>query len=259
MQRIAVYLRVFMVLGLVSVGCVRLSMAQLPGGTGTNCTPSTSLQVSASAGPDVDAAQPGVQVRIGMIVQASGVARLVRVTVKCDVTETLVPLSWSLTFQPPGGAEIDVTSMLSPATSQSENSPSTTSFTAAQEGTYRVALRGSGPSGMTRTAVAQVLAVFPPPVLMGQCGKLNFLRGHDLGTGFGPPSDFIDVEVVAKFASDPPKAFGFQLRTDANGPTRSGMLDLLRDAFNNNWTVCLDYLLVPGKNNGVIIRVALTK
>jgi hypothetical protein len=39
----------------------------------------------------------------------------------------------------------------------------------------------------------------------------------------------------------------------------SGMLDLLRDAFNYNWTVCLDHLLVPGKNNGVIIRVELTK
>ncbi len=95
--------------------------------------------------------------------------------------------------------------------------------------------------------------------LIQECGRLSFLRAHDVGTGFGPPSDFIDVEVVAKLANDPPKAFGFQLRQDANAPTRSGMLDLLRDAFNNNWTVCMDFYLVPGKNNGTVIRVALQK
>jgi len=37
------------------------------------------------------------------------------------------------------------------------------------------------------------------------------------------------------------------------------MLDLLRDAFNHNWVVLIDYNLDPGKTNGVIIRTALTK
>jgi len=253
--------RVLLLLTVTTGACMRTVSAQLPTnvGVGTSCTPSTSVQVSASAGPDVDSTQPGVQVRIGMNVQVSGVGRLVRLSTQCDTTEALVPLTWSLTFQPPGGNETDVTSTLSQATNKTENIPSMTSFTAAQEGSYRVTLRGTGPSGLVRIAFAQVAATFPPPALIQQCGHLNFLRAHDLGTGFGPPNDFIDVEVVAKFAADPPKAFGFQLRNDNNGPTRSAMSDLLRDAFNNNWNVCLDYFLVPGKNNGIIIRVAVTK
>jgi hypothetical protein len=26
-------------------------------------------------------------------------------------------------------------------------------------------------------------------------GRITFLRAHDVGTGFGPPDDFIDVEI----------------------------------------------------------------
>jgi hypothetical protein len=37
------------------------------------------------------------------------------------------------------------------------------------------------------------------------------------------------------------------------------MLDPLRDAFNNNWTVTLDYDIDVGKTNGVIIRTALSR
>ena len=37
------------------------------------------------------------------------------------------------------------------------------------------------------------------------------------------------------------------------------MLDLLSDALNHNWTVTLDCNLDTGKNNGIIIRTALTK
>ena len=29
-------------------------------------------------------------------------------------------------------------------------------------------------------------------------GRVNFLRVHDVGSGWGPPHDFIDVEVVIK-------------------------------------------------------------
>jgi hypothetical protein len=235
------------------------SMAQPQLPIGTNCTPSTTVLVTATAGPDVDPAQPGVQVRIGMKVQVSGFARVQRLAANCEATESLAAVTWSLTFQPPGGTQTDASAGLSPATAQTESSPSTTSFTAAQEGTYRVTLTGESTFDVIRTAVVQVSAVFPPPVLVQECGKLNFLRGHDVGTGFGPANDFIDAEVIAKFVGDPPKAFGFQLRPDANGAARTGMLGLLQDAFNNNWTVCLDYYLVPGKNNGIIIRVALTK
>lgn len=90
-------------------------------------------------------------------------------------------------------------------------------------------------------------------------GKVTLLRVHDVGTRYGPPTDQIDVEVVIKLDSQPGKAFGFRLRNDNNALAHKSMLDLLRDAFNNNWTVTIDYDISPGKNNGVIIRVWLTK
>lgn len=95
-------------------------------------------------------------------------------------------------------------------------------------------------------------------VLLQSSGKLTFLRVHDVGTGWGPPSDFIDVEVVVRLDSREGEAFGFQLRNDQNLPARQGMLDLLRDAFSQNSTVTIDYDIDPGKKNGVIIRTALT-
>lgn len=95
--------------------------------------------------------------------------------------------------------------------------------------------------------------------LLQSSGKLTFLRVHDRGTKFGPPSDQIDVEVVMKLNAQPDRAMGFKLRNDANRPAHQGMLDLLRDAFNQNWTVSVDYNLDAGKKNGVAIRVALTK
>lgn len=103
------------------------------------------------------------------------------------------------------------------------------------------------------------LPVLAPTDLQQATGKVTLLRVHDVGTKYGPPADQIDVEVVIWLDSQPGKAFGFQLRDDSNRPARQGMLDLLRDAFNNNWTVTIDYNIDPGKNNGVIIRVWLTK
>ena len=90
-------------------------------------------------------------------------------------------------------------------------------------------------------------------------GRITFLRVHDVGTGFGPPSDFLDVEVVVQLDSQPGKSFGFQLRNDSNLVSRQGMLDLLRDAFANNFPVLIDYNVTPPKVNGVIIRVAVVK
>lgn len=95
--------------------------------------------------------------------------------------------------------------------------------------------------------------------LLQSTGKLTFLRVHNVGTKFGPPTDQIDVEVVMKLNTSTTRAMGFQLRNDSNRPARQGMLDLLRDAFNHNWTVSVDFDLPAGKNNGVIIRVALQK
>ena len=110
---------------------------------------------------------------------------------------------------------------------------------------------------------AALMAVFATaPVnadLVQSAGKITFLRVHDVGSGFGPKTDFIDVEVVVQINTKPGESYGFQLRNDANRAARQGMLDLLRDAFNTNATVVLDYEIEPPKKNGVIIRVALRK
>lgn len=95
--------------------------------------------------------------------------------------------------------------------------------------------------------------------LIQSTGKLTFLRVHDVGTKFGPGSDQIDAEVIMKLDSQPDRAMGFQLRNDGNRPARQGMLDLLRDAMNHNWSVTVDYDLDSGKRNGVAMRVALRK
>ena len=89
-------------------------------------------------------------------------------------------------------------------------------------------------------------------VLVAAEGKLTMLRVYDVGTGYGPPPA-LDIEVVIRLDSDPSKAFGFQLRNDSNRPVRQGMLDLLRDAFDSNWTVNID------ECDGVIFRVWLSK
>jgi hypothetical protein len=89
-------------------------------------------------------------------------------------------------------------------------------------------------------------------------GTLSLLRVHDVGTGYGPPSDQIDVEVVVQFTGRPADAYGFQLRDDGNQVARRGMFDLLRDGFNHGHTVHIDYDASAGAHNGVIRRVWLT-
>jgi hypothetical protein len=95
--------------------------------------------------------------------------------------------------------------------------------------------------------------------LLQSRGKLTFLRVHEVGGKFGPPTDQIDVEAVLKLNTHPDRAMGFQIRNDNNRPVRQGMLDLLRDAFSDDLTVVVDYHLDTGKKNGVAIRVALEK
>ena len=92
-----------------------------------------------------------------------------------------------------------------------------------------------------------------------QTGQVGMLRVHDVGTGFGPPTDFIDVEAVTTLQGIP-GAFGFELRDDGNAPVRTGMLNLLRDAYNNGWTVTISYNLADStRQNGVIFRLWLSK
>jgi hypothetical protein len=106
---------------------------------------------------------------------------------------------------------------------------------------------------MTSAAWAQ------KPVQGKASGKLSMFLAQDVGSGYGAPDDRVDGEVVIRLDTQPQKAFGFQLRNDNYLPARRAMLDLLRDAFEHNWTVVIEYDMIPGKNAGVIWRIFLVK
>lgn len=88
-------------------------------------------------------------------------------------------------------------------------------------------------------------------------GRLQMLRVHNVGTGYGAPPNFLDTEVVLKLRGGLDEAYGFKLRVDANQPAREGMLGLLRDAMTHDWDVTIDYDITPGSTVGEIIRVAV--
>lgn len=90
-------------------------------------------------------------------------------------------------------------------------------------------------------------------------GKLIFLRVHRLETGFGGEGDKIEGEVVGKISSQPTHAFGFTLRRNPDLPTHQAMLDLLRDAFANDWTLTVEYELDEGDRNGQVLRIELER
>ena len=93
--------------------------------------------------------------------------------------------------------------------------------------------------------------------LLAARGRITLLRVHEVGGGYGPPTDRIDGEVVVTLDSEPGRAFGFQLRRDANLAARRRLLDLLRDAFNHDRPVAIDYLRT-GQHNGTLIRASAT-
>jgi hypothetical protein len=95
--------------------------------------------------------------------------------------------------------------------------------------------------------------------LASASGKLSLLRVHEIGSGYGPATDSIDVEVVFQIESTPGVSIGFKLRADADRAVHEGMLDLLRDAFTFGWTVHVDYEIASGKRNGTVLRVWLTR
>jgi hypothetical protein len=95
---------------------------------------------------------------------------------------------------------------------------------------------------------------YPPKGLFAAEGRITLLRVHDLGTGYGPPADHLDAEVIVNLDSEPEKAFGLQLRTGAERPKAEGMLALLRDAFARDRRVRIDFMR-NGCRTGRILRV----
>jgi hypothetical protein len=103
--------------------------------------------------------------------------------------------------------------------------------------------------------------VVRPVELLGQVlrasGTPVLLRAHDVGTGFGPQVERLDVEVVVELDTAPGRAFGFRLRADADEPARQAMFARLRDAFNTGTPIALDYVRTRPRN-GTVIRVLTT-
>ena len=95
---------------------------------------------------------------------------------------------------------------------------------------------------------------FPIDSLQAATGLITLLRVHEIGTGFGPPDDFLDAEVIVMLDSEPEKAFGFQLRDGSKLPKAQGQLKLLRDAFNANRRIRLEFIRT-GCRTGQIVRV----
>jgi photosystem II stability/assembly factor-like uncharacterized protein len=95
---------------------------------------------------------------------------------------------------------------------------------------------------------------FPVGAIEAADGRITFLRVHDVGTGWGPPEDFLDVEVVVQLDSQPGKSFGFQLRADDEVTVRRGMLELLRETFRADASVRIEFTRV-GCRTGRILRV----
>jgi photosystem II stability/assembly factor-like uncharacterized protein len=95
---------------------------------------------------------------------------------------------------------------------------------------------------------------YPFDSLQAAVGRIELLRVHDVGTGFGSPTDELDAEVIVMLDSELEKAFGFKLRPGADERVARGMLDLLRAAFERDRQVRLEFIRT-GCRTGRIVRV----
>jgi hypothetical protein len=68
------------------------------------------------------------------------------------------------------------------------------------------------------TAEGDLQTCLATPDLLEAQGRITFLRVHDLGTGFGPPNDFLDVEAVIQLDSQPEKGSVFNCATTRTSP-----------------------------------------
>ena len=95
---------------------------------------------------------------------------------------------------------------------------------------------------------------FPIGSLQAAEGRVTLLRVHELRSGYGPPDDQLDAEVIVWLDSQPEKAFGFQLRKDDARAAAQGKLALLRDAFDRAARVRIEFIR-SGCRTAQIVRV----
>ena len=113
---------------------------------------------------------------------------------------------------------------------------------------------GTSNRGLLRISPVPPEWDYPMGSLQAARGRVTLLRVHDLETGYGPPDDVLDAEVIVWLDTEPEKAFGFRLREDDTRPAAEGKLAVLRDAFERGVPVQLDFVRT-GCRTGTILRV----
>jgi hypothetical protein len=96
--------------------------------------------------------------------------------------------------------------------------------------------------------------IYNTTAILQTTGVVNFLRVHDVNTGFGPPADPVSGEVVVGFGNRPSEWFGFELRTGSREPKAAGMFALLRESYVRGKSVRIDYQPI-GPTGRKIVRV----
>jgi hypothetical protein len=128
---------------------------------------------------------------------------------------------------------------------------------------YRFSVRIEGKSDALNSLYELDLDANPirPVNLLGQTLKATgtpvLLRAHEVGSGFGPPTDHLDSDIVVQLDTEPNRGFGLSLRDRPGLPSQQAMFFRLRDAFNTNQPVTIEYKRT-GLRHGEIVRVSQT-
>lgn len=88
-------------------------------------------------------------------------------------------------------------------------------------------------------------------------GQLTYLLVRDAR----PLNDSLDVELIVELDTAPVTRFGFKFGEVFSGGIKEiihhSMMDMLRDAFNNNWQVTLDYVFDSTGRDGIIRQIRI--
>jgi len=87
-------------------------------------------------------------------------------------------------------------------------------------------------------------------------GKITSIRLHDVGTGYGPPNDRLDADVIVLVDNLPNMVLGFQLRKGQQAAQQRALLKTLRYAFQKDLSVRIVYKRT-GFRIGIIQRVTV--
>lgn len=95
-------------------------------------------------------------------------------------------------------------------------------------------------------------------------GKVKLLRVTYTGDSWGAGNDELRTEVIVQLegfgGAQGVNAVGFDLHVgDKELPNRLGMLSVLRDAYIHDLTVGIAYWLEPGKHNGYLARLEISR